>query len=84
MLFGNAVKLAQMMFCLVPKFLYPIDAVLSFGKVCAVVDAQVAKLTGIRHTIALITICLNNAVRLYLLTNIGSKMAVCILGIATV
>lgn len=54
MLFRNAVKLAQMTFCPIPKVLYPIDAVLLFGKVCTVVDAQVAKLADIRHIIALI------------------------------
>ena len=69
MLFGNAVKLAQMPFCLIPKVLYPIDVVLPFGKVCTVVDAQVAKLTDIQHIIALIAICINDAVRLYLLTD---------------
>ena len=69
MLFGNAVELAQMTFCLIPKALYPIDVVCLSAKVCAVVDAQVAKLTDIRHIIALITICINDAVRLYLLTD---------------
>ena len=53
MLLGNAVKFAQMPFCLIPKVLYPIDVVLPFGKVCTVVDAQVAKLTDIQHIIAL-------------------------------
>ena len=43
MLFGNAVELAQMTFCLIPKALYPIDVVLPFGKVCAVVDAEAAR-----------------------------------------
>ena len=70
MLFGNAVKLAQMPFCLIPKVLYPIDVVLPFDKVCTVVDAQVAKLTDIRHIVVLlIIICINDAVRLYLLTD---------------
>ena len=73
MLFGNAVKLAQMTFCLIPKVLYPIDVVLSFGKVCTEIDAQVAKLTDIRHIVALITICINDAVRLYLLTETFAK-----------
>ena len=61
MLFGNAVKLAQMTFCLIPKVLYPIDVVLPFGKMCTVVDTQVAKLTDIQHIIALMTICCNVA-----------------------
>ena len=69
MLFGNAVKLVQMTFCLIPKVLYPIDVVLPFGKVCTVVYAKVAKLTDTRRIVALITICINDAVRLYLLTD---------------
>ena len=69
MLSGNAVKLAQMTFCLIPKVLYPIDVVLPFGKVCTVVYAKVAKLTDTRRIVALITICINDAVRLYLLTD---------------
>ena len=69
MLFGNAVKLVQMTFCLIPKVLYPIDVVSPFGKMCTVVDAQVAKLTDIQHIIALIAICINDTVRLYLLTD---------------
>ena len=69
MLFGNAVKLVQMTFYLIPKVLYPIDVVLPFGKVCTVVYAKVAKLTDTRRIVALITICINDAVRLYLLTD---------------
>ena len=69
MLLGNAVKFAQMPFCLIPKVLYPIDVVLPFGKVCTVVYAKVAKLTDTRRIVALITICINDAVRLYLLTD---------------
>ena len=84
MLFGNAVKLAQMTFCLTPKILYPIDVVLPLGKVCTVVDAQVAKLTDIRHIVAIITICINDAVRLYLLTDDRQQGGRCVLGTATV
>ena len=40
MLLGNAVKFAQMPFCLIPKVLYPIDVVLPVGKMCTMVDAQ--------------------------------------------
>ena len=69
MLFGNAVKLVQMTFCLIRKVLNAVDVVLPFGKVCTVVYAQMAKLTDIRHIIAFITICINDAVRLYLLTD---------------
>jgi len=67
--FRNAVKFAQMPFCLIPKVLNAVDVVLPFGKVCTVVGAQVAKLTDIRHIIALITTCINDAVRLYLPTD---------------
>ena len=74
MLFGNAVKLAQMTFCPIPKVLYPIDVVLPFGKVCTVVDAQVAKLTDIRHIIALMTICINDASGFTCSRIIGSKV----------
>ena len=69
MLLGNAVKFVQMPFCLIPKVLNSVDVVLPVDKMCTVVDAQVAKLTDIRHIIALITICINDAVRLYLLTD---------------
>ena len=84
MLFGNAVKLAQMTFCLIPKVLYPIDVVLPFGKVCTVVDAQVAKLTDIRHIIALITIYITMLSGFTYSRIIGIKVAVCVLGTATV
>ena len=69
MLLGNTVQFAQMPFCLIPKVLYPIDVVLPFGKVCTVVDAQVAKLTDIQHIIALITIRIDDTVRRDLLTD---------------
>ena len=84
MLLGNAVKFAQMPFCLIPKVLYPIDVVLPFGKVCAVVDAQVAKLTDIRHIIALMTICVTMLSGFTCSRIIDSKAAVCVLGTATV
>ena len=67
--FRNAVKFAQMPFCLIPKVLNAVDVVLPFGKVCTMVDAQMAKLADIQHIIALIAICINDAVRLYLLTD---------------
>ena len=69
MLFRNAVELTQMTFCLIPKVLYPIDVVLPFGKVCAVVDAEMVKFAHVQYVIALIAICINDAVRLYLLTD---------------
>ena len=69
MLFGNAVKLAQMTFCLIPKVLYPIDVALPFGKMCTVVDAQVAKLTDIQHIIAFVKIRIDDTVRRDLLTD---------------
>lgn len=42
--------------------------ILSFSKMCAVIDAKVAKLTHIKYIIAFVTISINNTVRLYLLT----------------
>jgi len=69
MLLGNAVKFAQMPFCLIPKVLYPIDVVLPFGKVCTVVDAQVAKLADIQHIIAFVKIRIDDTVRRDLLTD---------------
>ena len=69
MLLGNAVKFAQMLFCLIPKVLYPIDVVLPFGKVCTVVDAQVAKLTDIQHIIDFVKIRIDDTVRRDLLTD---------------
>ena len=69
MLLRNAVKFVQMPFCLIPKVLNAVDVVLPVDKMCTVVDAQVAKLTDIQHIIALIAICINDAVRLYLLTD---------------
>ena len=69
MLLGNAVKFAQIPFCLIPKVLNAVDVVLPVGKMCTMVDAQMVKLTDIQHIIALITICINDAVRLYLLTD---------------
>ena len=69
MLLGNAVKFAQMPFCLIPKVLYPIDVVLPVGKMCTMVDAQMVKLTDIQHIIALITIRIDDTVRLDLLTD---------------
>lgn len=69
MLLGNTVKFAQMPFCLIPKVLNAVDVVLPVGKMCTMVDAQMAKLADIQHIIALIAICINDAVRLYLLTD---------------
>ena len=69
MLLGNAVKFAQMPFCLIPKVLYPIDVVLPVGKMCTMVDAQMAKLADIQHIIAFVKIRIDDTVRLDLLTD---------------
>ena len=69
MLFRNAVELTQMPFCLTPKVLYPIDVVLPFGKVCAVVDAEMVKFAHVQYVIALIAIGINDAVGRNLLSN---------------
>ena len=42
-----------MAFCQILKVLYSVDAVLPFGKVCTVFDAQVTKLTDIQCIIVL-------------------------------
>ena len=69
MLLGNAVKFAQMPFCLIPKVLYPIDVVLPVGKMCTMVDAQMAKLADIQHIIAFVKIRIDDTVRRDLLTD---------------
>ena len=58
--------------------------VLPFGKVCTVIDAQMAKLTNIRHIMAFITIRINGTVRLHLFTVTGSKVLFAYLDTATV
>ncbi len=40
--------------------------VLSFGKMCAVIDTEMAKFARIQYIIATITIRINNAVRFHL------------------
>ena len=69
MLLGNAVKFAQMPFCLIPKVLYPIDVVLPVGKMCTMVDAQMVKLTDIQHIIDFVKIRIDDTVRRDLLTD---------------
>ena len=69
MLLGNAVKFAQMLFCLIPKVLNAVDVVLPFGKMCTMVDAQMAKLADIQHIIAFVKIRIDDTVRLDLLTD---------------
>ena len=60
-----------MPFCLIPKVLNAVDVVLPVGKMYTMVDAQMVKLTDIQHIIALIAICINDAARLYLITDNG-------------
>ncbi|KLS69581.1 hypothetical protein M741_11425, partial [Neisseria gonorrhoeae NOR_2011_03-06] len=43
-----------------------INMVLSFGKMCAVIDTEMAKFACIQYIIATITIRINNAVRFHL------------------
>ncbi len=69
MLFGNAVKLAQMSFCLIPKVLNSINVILPLCKMCTVIDTEVAEFTHIKYIITFVAISINNAVRLYLFTN---------------
>jgi len=69
MLFRDAVKLTQMSFCLTPKVLNSIDVVLLFGKMCAVVDAEMVKFAHVQYVIALMAIGINDAVRHNLLAD---------------
>ena len=69
MLLGNTVKFAQMPFCLIPKVLNAVDLVLPVGKMCTMVDAQMAKLADIQHIIAFVKIRIDDTVRLDLLTD---------------
>ena len=69
MLLGNTVKFAQMPFCLIPKVLKAVDLVLPVGKMCTMVDAQMAKLADIQHIIAFVKIRIDDTVRLDLLTD---------------
>ena len=66
MLFRNAVKLAQMPFCLTPKVLNPVNVILLFSKMCVMIDAEMIKLTHIQNVIAFMVIRINNAVWLNL------------------
>ena len=60
------------------------NTALPFGEACTVIDAQVAKLTDIQYIIAFITICINDAARLYPLANNRQKAAVYVLDTTTV
>ena len=84
MRFGNAVKLVQVAFGLIPKILNSVNVVLLPGKMRAVIDAKMRTLTHVQHAITAVTIGVNNTVRLHLLRIIGSNVADCVLGTATV
>ncbi|MGF6148816.1 Uncharacterised protein [Kingella potus] len=71
MLFGNAVKLTQMPFCLTPKVLNSVNMIVLLGKMCAVVNTEMIELTHVQHAIALMAIRVNNAVRLNLFSDNG-------------
>ena len=69
MRFGNAIKLAQMTFCLVPKILNSVYMVMIFSKMRTVIDAEMTKFADIKHIITTVSVSVNNAVRLNFLTN---------------
>ena len=62
MLLGNAVKFAQMPFCLIPKVLYPIDVVLTAGKRFGMVDAIMDETAHVQLVVAAQAIRVNNTV----------------------
>ena len=59
-----------MTFCLIPKILNSVNVVMIFSKMRAVIDAKVTKFTYIKNIITT-SICVNDAIRLDLLTNNG-------------
>ena len=60
-----------MTFCLIPKILNSVNVVMIFSKMRAVIDATVTKFTYIKNIITTISIRVNDAIRLDLLTNNG-------------
>ena len=61
--FRNAVKFAQMPFCLIPKVLNAVDVVPAVGKFLGMVDAVMDKTAHVQLIIAAQAIRVNNAVR---------------------
>ena len=60
----DAVKAAQMPFCLVPKIIYPIDIIPSFSKQPVMIDSVMMKTAYVQRIIRLESVCVDDAVRL--------------------
>ena len=73
----DAVKAAQMPFCLVPKILYPIDMITSFGKQPVMIDSVMMKTAYVQRIIRLESVCVDDAVRLNLLLNDRHQRFLC-------
>ena len=65
----DAVKAAQMPFCLVPKILYPIDMIPSFGKQPVMIDSVMMKTAYAQRIIHFESVCVDDVVRFNLLLN---------------
>ena len=65
----DAVKAAQMPFCLAPKILYLIDIITSFDKQPVMIDSVMLKTAYVQRIIRLESVCADDAVRLNLLLN---------------
>ena len=52
----NIVKFTQVALYLILEVLYSVDVIMLFGKMCAVIDAVMAKLTGIKHIVAFVEV----------------------------
>ncbi len=65
----DAVKAAQMPFCLAPKILYLIDMIISFGKQPVMIESVMMKIAYVQRIIRLESVCVDDAVRLNLLLN---------------
>ena len=69
--YSTVVKTPFALLQIQPQMLFgnAVDVVLPVGKMCTMVDAQMAKVTDIWHIISFITIRIDDTVRLDLLTD---------------
>ena len=65
----DAVKAAQIPFCLVPKILYLIDMIHLFCKQPVMIDSVMMKTAYVQRIIHLKSVCVDDAVRLNLFLN---------------
>ena len=80
----DAVKAAQMPFCLAPKALYPIDMITSFCKQPVMIDSVMMKTAYVQRIIRLESICADDAVQPNLLLNDRHQRFLRALGIMAV